>query len=161
MVEGPVTGAGRPFVNGAYVELDVPGITVKWTAGARAGDYWDFYVGYPFLRMSNADDWSCYRCHAERVMNHVRARGDDRYYRPNGIKRFSHPVKVGLNVNGFGTDRTTVLDADGTAGTSTTDGLAGVQNDSNNLVMSGGVVRCTTCHAAHNADSNSLTVDPR
>jgi predicted CXXCH cytochrome family protein len=36
-----------------------------------------------------------------------------------------------------------------------------VKNATNDLVLNGGVVGCTTCHAAHNADSNSLTVDAR
>jgi hypothetical protein len=34
-----------------------------------------------------------------------------------------------------------------------------VANPTNDFVMRGGVVGCTTCHAVHNADSNSLTVD--
>ena len=125
------------------------------------GDYWDFFVAYPFLRFSNVKDEGCVNCHKERVMNHVRARGDDRLYRPNGVRKFSHPVNVGLNVNGLGRDRTVVLDADGTAGSSTTDGDGNVANPTNDLVMKDSVVRCTTCHAPHNVDSNSLTVDAR
>jgi hypothetical protein len=155
------TGPGRPFLNGVDVPLDVAGVTVRWTAGAVEGDYWDFYVGYPLLRITNIGDGSCFNCHKDRVMNHVRARGDDRSYLPNGVRKFSHPVGVGLNANGFGSDRTAILDADGTAGASATDGLGGAPNPTNDLVLPGGVLRCTTCHAVHNADSNSLTVDAR
>jgi len=160
-VAGTEVGPGKPFVDGTDVALDIAGISVKWTAGAEVGDYWDFYVGYPFLRLSNVADNGCFSCHKERVMNHTRARGVDNTYLPNGVRKFSHPVGVALNANGFGTDRATVLDADGTVGVSATDGEAGVRNDSNNLVMTGGIVRCTTCHAVHNADSNSLTPDVR
>ena len=158
-VVGTGDGPGRPFQTDVEVELDIPGIKVKWSAGAVAGDYWDFYIAYPFLRTSNAGDGACYQCHKERVMNHLRARGLDRYYRPDGARKFSHPVGDGLNANGFGSDRSVILDADGTAGVSTGDGAGNVQNDTNNLVLKGGAVVCTTCHAAHNADSNSLSVD--
>lgn len=160
-VAGTAAGPGRPFTDGVDVPLDIPGISVRWSAGAVVGDYWDFYVGYPFLRYTNTNDGICIGCHQERVMDHLRARGVDRSYLPNGIRKFSHPVGVGLNANGFGTDRTTILDVDGTEGSSTSDGLGGVANATNDLVLKGGVVRCTTCHAAHNTDSNSLTIDVR
>jgi hypothetical protein len=165
-VVGPADGPGRAFshgTTGAYdVELDVTGIKVRWTSGAQVGDYWDFYVGYPFLRQTNHADAGCVMCHGERNMNHFRARGEDRYYRPNGVRKFSHPVGVGLNANGFGTDRAVILDADGTVGSSTTDGPTGTTgNPTNDLVLQGGKVWCTSCHAAHNADSNSLSVDAR
>ena len=59
-------------------------------------------------------------------------------------------------------DRDVILDADGTVGESSTDALSGGANPSNDLVLgTGGVVGCTTCHAPHNADSNSLTVEVR
>jgi hypothetical protein len=160
-VKGTAAGPGRDFTNGVDVPLDTGGASVRWTAGAVEGDYWDFFIGYPFLRFTNVGDASCFECHKEQVMNHVRARGNDRSYLPNGVRKFSHPVGVGLNANGFGTDRAVVLDADGTVGSSTTDGQGSVKNATNDLVLNGGVVGCTTCHAAHNADSNSLTVDAR
>jgi hypothetical protein len=160
-VPGTDAGPGQTFVNGVDVPLDTAGSSVRWTAGAVVGDYWDFYIGYPFLRFQNVTDAACYQCHAERVMDHVRARGLDRSYLPNGVRKFSHPVGVGLNANGFGSDRTVILDSDGTAGASATDGLGGVPNPTNDLVLTGGVLGCTTCHAVHNADSNSLTVDAR
>lgn len=168
-VTGTEGGPGRAFVNGAAATLDIAGVSVTWTAGALAGDYWDFYVGLPFLRFTNVDDAACFKCHEARVMNHVRARGLDRAYLPNGVRTFSHPVGVGLNANGFGSDRARVLDADGTqvtdvegkVGTSTTDGADGLTNATNDLVLKGGIVRCTTCHRVHNADSNSLSRDAR
>jgi hypothetical protein len=168
-VAGTANGVGRQFDEGVDVDLDIPGVKVRWSAGAAVGDYWDFYVGYPFLRITDQGDAICVSCHKERAMNHIRARGDDRYYRPNGIRKFSHPVGVGLNANGFGTDRTRVLDVDGTAttdvegkvGTSTSDAEDGQGNATNDLVMEGGVVRCTTCHRVHNADTNSYTRDAR
>jgi hypothetical protein len=168
-VTGPDTGPGRPFTNGVDVPLDSAGASVRWTAGARVGDYWDFYIAYPGSRFASTNDNWCLVCHEQRVMNHVRARGMDRGYLPNGIRKFSHPVGVPLNVNGFGTDRTRVLDADGTQvtdiegkiGTSTSDGADSLKNATNDLILNGGIVQCTTCHRVHNADSNSLTRDAR
>lgn len=154
-VAGAVDGPGRAYTNGVPVELDAPGTTVSWTAGAAVGDYWDFYVSFPFLRLTNVGDALCTSCHAERKMNHVRAAGLDPSYVPNGVRKFSHPVGVALNANNRGLDRAVPLDAHGlpqTAG----DGIA-----SNDLVLNAGVVNCTTCHAVHNADSNSLTDDAR
>jgi hypothetical protein len=157
---------GRPFQVGTDVAIDVGGVRVRWTAGAAVGDYWDLYAGYPFLRLSNIDDYACYNCHKERSMNHVRARGMDPSYLPNGTRRFSHPVGVGLNANNLNRDRGIILDADGTVGSSAADGLDAslntVRNDSNNLdIGANQLVRCTTCHAVHATDSNSLTVDVR
>lgn len=154
-VPGTVDGAGRPYSNGVAVGLDVPGATVAWSSGAAVGDYWDFYVSFPFLRVTNVGDALCTSCHAERKMNHVRAAGLDTSYLPNGVRRFSHPVGVGLNANGRGLDRAAPLDAHGLP-QATGDGIA-----SNDLALDGGLVRCTTCHAVHNADSNSLTDDAR
>jgi hypothetical protein len=166
---GVVAGPGRDYTNGVDVPVDIAGVTIKISAGALVGDYWDFYVNYPMLRLSNVSDLICSACHRQREMNHVRARGTDAAYLPNGIRKFSHPVGVALNANGFGTDRTRVLDADGTpvtdiegkVGTSVTDADDGLTNATNDLVLDGGIVRCTTCHRVHNADSNSLSRDAR
>jgi len=68
---------------------------------------------------------------------------------------------VTLDANGAGTDLAAPLDADGSTGSSASDGDGGVPNPSNDLVLQNGRVGCTTCHAPHNADSNSLTVDVR
>lgn len=156
-VPGSVSGPGKPYTNGADVALDDPAVTVRFTAGAAADDYWDFYVSYPFVRIMNAADELCLQCHAERKMGAVRVRGADPYIRPNGVRLFSHPVNEALNSNGKNYDRVVgaVLDADG-APQSTGDG-----NVTNDLTLTGGVVRCTSCHAPHNADSNSLTKDAR
>jgi hypothetical protein len=177
-VAGTDTGAGRRFEYGATysvdVDLDVAGVKVRFDKGptgtepgATVGDYWDFYVGYPFLRLSNVDDNGCTSCHPTFKMNWSRARGLDSTYLPNGVRKFSHPVGDALNANNFNRDRATILDADGTVGVSAGDGLDPVtmetaRNDSNNLVLSAtSKVQCTTCHAPHNADSNSLSVDVR
>jgi hypothetical protein len=152
---GTAAGPGRPYTNGTAVALDDATVTVKWTAGAAVGNYWDFYVSYPFLRTMNVSDSFCILCHKEREMDHVRVAGLDGSYRPDGVRMFSHPVGVGLNANGKNSDRAEILDATGAVQT-TGDGKT-----TNDLRLDGGVVRCTTCHAVHNADSNSLTEDPR
>lgn len=146
--------AGGPFTAGTIMTLDDPDVTIRLAAGATVGDYWDFYISFPFLRAPSQNGELCLACHQDRAMDHtqVRAGGD-------GVKLFSHPVNAALNANGMGYDRTvaTVLDADG--GNQVGGGDANATND---LVLGpGGVVGCTSCHAAHNADSNSLTVDPR
>jgi hypothetical protein len=148
-VIGTATGAGKPYVNDTDVALDDVAVQVKWTAGAAAGDYWDFYVSYPFLRASNEQDAFCGSCHGERFMGTTRVRGADPLYRPDGVRMFSHPVAVTMVAGD-------VLDANGAAQASG-DGVG-----SNDLRLDGGsTVRCTTCHAVHNADSNSLTDDAR
>jgi hypothetical protein len=154
-VVGSVTGPGRSFTNGSPVALDDPAVTVSWTAGAVAGNYWDFYLSYPFLRASNVNDTICVMCHQELVMNHVRVGGKDGNYRPNGARMFSHPVGEALNANGRNLDRAEILDTNGLVQSS------GDGKSTNDLRLDGGVVRCTTCHAVHNADSNSLTEDAR
>lgn len=161
---------GTPFTTGTTAAVDValddPAVKVRFGAGVKAGDYWDFYISYPYLRASNVADGFCQMCHGDRVMNHDQVGGRDPQSMPNGVRQFSHPVNVALNANGKGYDRTpaTILDADGSTQAAGTEGRT-----SNDLVLStdsGGtaanpVVRCTTCHAVHNADSNSLTDDVR
>lgn len=168
-VTGTVAGPGRPFTTGTDVTKDValddPAVKVRFGAGVKVGDYWDFYIGYPNLRASNVADAFCQMCHAERFMDHVKASGKDPGYAPNGVRKFSHPVEVKMNANGKAYDYTvaTMLDADGSVQAGGTETRA-----SNNLVLASvdanpdnAVVRCTTCHAVHNADSNSLTEDVR
>jgi hypothetical protein len=152
---GSITGPGRPYSDGTPVALDDPAVTVRWTSGAVPGNYWDFYVGYPFLRAPNVSDSFCTMCHQDLVMDHVRVGGKDGIYRPNGTRMFSHPVGEALNANGKNSDRLEILDANGLVQS------AGDGKSTNDLRLDGGVVRCTTCHAVHNADSNSLTDDAR
>jgi hypothetical protein len=156
-VAGTAAGPGKPYANGAAVTLDDAAVQVRFAAGATVGNYWDFWVSYPFLRATMAEDAFCVTCHQERNMTSSRVRGDDLGYRPDGVRRYSHPVGEALNSNGKNRDRTavTMLDASGVVQAS------GDGNLTNDLVMPGGVVRCTSCHAAHGADSNSLSVDPR
>ena len=150
------SGTGRSFLPlGSNVTLD-DGVTTIQIAGTPAvGTTWDFYVSFPFLRVSNVSDTFCYTCHAPRVMDHVRASGRDAAYLPDGNRVFSHPVSVSLNANGRGYDRTqaNVLDSDG----SLQSAAGGDGRPQNDLKFDGTAVRCTTCHAAHSAASNSYT----
>jgi hypothetical protein len=152
-VTGTAAGAGKPFANGVAVALDDTAVTVQFGAGSAVGNTWDFYVGYPFLRFSNVAAGACTMCHAARVLTTARGAGRDPLLPPNGVTLFSHPVNVPLNDNGKGYDRAAPLEPTGDT--------ASDLNDSNNLVLDGGMVRCTTCHAIHNADSNSLSKDAR
>lgn len=157
-VPGTEAGPGFPFTTGAAVPLNDPAVTVQFGGAGAVGNYWDFYVAYPFLRVSNVNDAMCKLCHVERFQNDVRGGGRDPIAKPNGVRKFSHPVEVALGQNGRGYDAPSqagIVDADGTLQG------AGDGNGSNDLVLRGGMVRCTTCHAVHNADSNSLTKDAR
>jgi hypothetical protein len=157
-VAGTIDGPGYPFAPNVAVPTDDAAVTVRWSAAPTAGAYWDFYVGFPFLRMTNVDDTICMSCHKERFMDHVRSSGADATYLPNNTRRFSHPVGVTMNASGENYTRTVAvgpLDTNGAAQSS------GDGRPSNDLVLDAGVVRCTTCHAVHNADSNSLTDDVR
>ena len=163
-IEAATWTAAIRFDNGADATLDDPAVKVKWTTGAQPGDYWDFYVSYPFLRLPLAEDTLCLACHRGMSMGPLRVSGQEPGYAPNGARTYSHPVGEALNANGNNTDRTPenpdpaareLLDANGAA-QSTGDG-----NLTNDLKLEAGKVRCTTCHAVHNADSNSLTTDNR
>jgi predicted CXXCH cytochrome family protein len=131
---------------------DGTSVSVSFSGVAAVNQFWDFYVSYAHLRASNVADAICLQCHASRSQNHAAVEGPG-----DGVKVFSHPVGEALNANGGGYDRAAgnVLDANGALQT-TGDG-----NASNDLKLDAGVVRCTTCHSIHNADSNSLTTDPR
>jgi predicted CXXCH cytochrome family protein len=146
------------------VGLDDPSVMVRFTAAPAVGNVWEFYVSYPFLRAPNDLDQMCLDCHRDRDMNHLCVEGGAGCTAGTG-KVFSHPVKEALNANAQGYDVAAPLDADGSVTSSTTDGLdasaAVVPNPSNDLKLVGGQVGCTTCHAPHNADSNSLSVDVR
>jgi hypothetical protein len=152
---GTATGPGKPFTNDTPVALDDAAVTVQWSAGAAPGNYWDFYVSYPFVRASNVDDAFCTMCHSAFVMDSTKVEGNHPYYKPDGKRLFSHPVGEAPNANGKRYDRPDILDANGDVQS------VGDGNTTNDLGLRNGVVRCTTCHAAHNADSNSLTLDAR
>lgn len=153
-VAGTLDGPGQSFTNDTNVAIDDPMVLVRFGAGTAVGNYWDFWISYPFLRIALADATFCTDCHAERNQTAARVRGVDAAYLPNGVRKFSHPVGEGLNSNGLNRDRTDPLDPTGVTQ------AAGDGNTSNDLVLPGGVVRCTTCHALHGGDSNSLSVDP-
>ena len=155
-VAGTEGGPGRPFTPGVTVALDDPAVTVVFNGAAVAGNSWDFRVTYPFLRTSLVDDSICYDCHKSRKMTHVRVSGQDASYPANGTNLFSHPVDQALNANGEGYDRAAaaILDANGVA--QATGDAIGL----NDLVLSAGLVRCTTCHRVHKASSSSVLTAP-
>jgi predicted CXXCH cytochrome family protein len=151
-------GTGKTFTAGTPVTLDDNRTTVTFTAGNVAGDTWQkFYVSYPFLRGDAAT--MCVSCHQNRNQTFQNVEGTGPIAGNGqavtlGTTYFSHPVNQPMNANGHGYDRTIILDADGST---TTDG-----NPTNDLVVNAsGNVTCMSCHHPHNADSNSLTVDPR
>jgi predicted CXXCH cytochrome family protein len=95
----------------------------------------------PFLRLDNSADALCLDCHRSRNMGSVRTyTGSD----------LSHPV--GATLPGTAAYHNPPLDVDGNPQPS--DG-----NTTNDFVLDGGVVRCTSCHGVHKTDSNSGTVD--
>ena len=95
----------------------------------------------PFLRLDNSADALCLDCHRERDMGSVRTYTGG---------KLSHPV--GATLPGTSTFHNPPLDVDGQPQPS--DG-----NTTNDFVLNGGVVRCTSCHGIHKTDSNSGTVD--
>ncbi len=151
-VQGALTSGTTLRTPGTPFALDDSSVQVTFSGTPIAGQYWDFYISYAHLRASNVADAMCLQCHASRDQTHTTVGGTG-----NGTFVFSHPVGQALNANGMGYDRAAanVLDANGALQT------AGDTNTTNDLRLDAGVVRCTTCHAVHNADSNSLTVDPR
>lgn len=156
-VTGVDMGPGRPI--GGAVVLDDPSVSVTFTGTAASGDTWDFYVGYPFLRADNTAGAICLQCHADRNQSHYEVEGGAPGFGWGvGAVPYSHPVGQSLNANLRSYDRGAPLDANGAA-----QGAAGVDgNPTNDLVLTSGAnqVSCVTCHAPHNTDSNSLTVDP-
>jgi predicted CXXCH cytochrome family protein len=155
--------SGKPFTPGAAVSLDdgVTTVTFGATGTFSVGDtFASFYVSYPFLRGNGGA--MCVGCHKDRNQTWQNVEGTGPLAGNGqaitlGTTVFSHPVGQAPNANARGYDRASgaILDADG-----------GVQspgdgNPTNDLVLVGGTVGCLTCHHPHNADSNSLTVDPR
>lgn len=154
-VPGLVTDAGKTFTPGSPVIIEGD-LSVQFSTGGQAGDQYEFWVGYPGLRLTMRTNAICTFCHKPMNMRHQRVAGKDLGYQVDGVKTFSHPVGDALNANGLDTDRVAILDANGLPQG------GGDANATNDLVLEGGtVVRCTTCHSVHGADSNSLTVDPR
>ena len=143
---------------------DLVGVELTFTGGSntiRVNERWEFFATWPFLRAkldqgSNATaDKFCRDCHAAWVMEH----GTD-VTTWNGGSVKSHPVGVGLGVNGGGYDRSAPADGNGLPQASHT-GLQDVDgNPTNDLALDGsGNVQCLSCHGVHYADSNTLSVD--
>jgi predicted CXXCH cytochrome family protein len=160
----PTWSANLPYNTTADANLDDGALVqVRFGGTAATGHEWSFYVSYPFLRTANDLDQMCLDCHRDRVMDHLCVEGTGVGCTADGAKVFSHPVNQALNANlkNYDIASGVPLDADGAATSSSTDGEGGVPNPGNDLKLVGAQVRCTTCHAPHNADSNSLTVDVR
>jgi predicted CXXCH cytochrome family protein len=158
---GAAVWSATPYaIPGANVAIalsqpdDDPAVSVSFGAiPTAAGGYWDFYVSYPFLRMSIAEGELCLECHPTRNQAHADLETSATYGWASG-KPFSHPVGEALNANGRGYDVATPLEVMG--------GPQGATPSSSHLRLSPtGKVTCLSCHAAHNADSNSQTVDAR
>lgn len=159
----PDTGnfaAGKTFAT-APVTLDDGKTTVTFSSGTYSTNqaWTKFYVSFPFLRGDPGR--MCVSCHKTRNMTYTNVEGTGSL--PGGgtitlgSTVFSHPVNQPLNVNAGNYDRSAILDADGGSQTPTGDG-----NTSNDLVTnSAGNVTCVSCHHVHNADSSSVTTDPR
>lgn len=156
----PTWSANLPFTAGTAVALDDSHVTVTISAGTVVGDYWLFYVSAPFIREDNTTGGMCMDCHKNRNQTYQNVEGTGPLAGTGGaitlgITVFSHPVAQPLNINGNNYDRATILAPDGT-------NQPYAANPTANLnTGAGGVVTCLTCHAPHNADSNSLTVDPQ
>ncbi|BDG05280.1 cytochrome c3 family protein [Anaeromyxobacter oryzae] len=151
---------------GAAVTVTFSG---TFSAGPPADQWSTFTVAYPFLRVSNLDSAMCEDCHRDRVQTAACVEGSaaattgggDSCAASTGIA-YSHPSGPGVT---FRQDHDRVaggvpqpLDVNGAPqGGDGADPLV-----TNKLVLdSANQVRCLTCHAPHNADSNSLTEDPR
>ncbi|HZZ83292.1 MAG TPA: hypothetical protein VFE30_02050 [Anaeromyxobacteraceae bacterium] len=136
-----------------------------------AGALYSFYLSYPMLRypnqLSGKGSQLCVACHPVRNQTALRARGEDATYPANGSNVFSHPVNEPFGTNAYkANDRgsgcsgatncqNTILDPGGANQSATTPVSQLIDLDAN------GNVHCMSCHYPHNADSSSLSTNPR
>ena len=157
---------GKAFASGTPVTLDDELTAVTFTGAFSTTDVFSgFFVAYPFLRAENAAGRMCTTCHKDRDMRWEDVQGGVANGFAGGVLPtvtlgttvFSHPVGNALNANTKGYDQPGgILDASGALQS------AGDGNRTNDLQTTAtGVVTCLTCHHPHNADSNSVSVDPR
>ena len=134
--DNPTFGAEAPLTQGLLDHLGADGSVTC----ATCHDPHSNSVP-PFLRLDNSANALCLDCHRSRDVTSVRT------YTGNPQ---SHPIGVALPATS--TYHDPPLDVDGNPQPS--DG-----NTTNDLVLSGGTVVCTSCHGIHYTDSNSGTVD--
>jgi predicted CXXCH cytochrome family protein len=150
MASGVLTGGGVVLNNGVTVTFANGTGPTQFAAGER----WEFYAAWPFLRVkvdqgdNASSDKFCRDCHSSWVMDHS---GVNVY---TGAAK-SHPVGIALNANAAGYDRAVPLDGNGAQ-----QGAGGDTNASNNLKLdASGRIQCLTCHGVHYTDSNTLSED--
>jgi predicted CXXCH cytochrome family protein len=135
---------------GPSVDLnDGFGVTVSFGGGSFvATERFEFFATYPFLRVPLGAVGSnlCVKCHDTWVMDKTTVNTYDGTYK-------SHPVNVTLP--GTSDYHNPPLDGNGAEQES---GGAD-SNDTNDLMVTGNIVHCLSCHGVHHADSNTLSVD--
>jgi predicted CXXCH cytochrome family protein len=162
------TGASVVFDSDASGSTVVMAFSGNFVGGATPDTWKPFTVTYPMLRVSNVDDAMCENCHRERVASAACVEGDPGAVNGAGEScdtgagiLYSHPSGPGVTL-AKSYDRASggvpaVRHVDGT-----TQGAGAGPNASAKLHFdASNQVRCTTCHAVHNADSSSLTEDVR
>jgi len=156
-----------PPLAGTTVALDstVTKVTLTSLTGTFPVVSGKFFLSYPFTRGDPGT--MCISCHKDRNQSSANVEGTPGTLKGNGATIslgttvFHHPVGQPLaqtyDRSGGTFPLGNVLDADGAPQSAPTDG-----NTTNDLPTdSSGNVTCMTCHHPHNADSNSLSVDPR
>lgn len=146
--------------------LDDPNVTVQVTLTAGSGfvanDQFSFYISYPLLRYTNDQSNLCLACHPSRGQSNACVEGGSttdgagKSCVADGTRTYSHPVNMQFGYNSTRTLAQGLVKTDGTLQTTVNN------SDSTSIhVGTGNTVQCLSCHYPHNADSNSLTTEPR